>query len=164
MGFATTVNTAAGVLPKIIEAESAFNHAKLLRRSADAQWQLAGQQASAIEGIARTNQARGSRNAHMEQGRVRVDAAASNTAQEGSTYRRGVDMATRLQDDINAAANEQLERANQMRRQAAYDAWNTRNQAKQSRMSGIGAIASGLGSLIGGVATGLSGTGTGGKA
>ncbi len=157
MGFSAIATTVAGVLPAVIEAETAREHEKYLRRTADEQEKLAAQQAAAVEGTASANQMRGSRNAHMQLGRVRVDAAASNTAQEGSTYKRGVDMATRLQDEISAAANEQLERANQMRRQAAYDAWDTRNQARQSRLNAIGAAASGLGSLLGGIAGGLSG-------
>ena len=155
MGFSTIATTVAGVLPKVIEARAASEHAKVLRRSADAQEEIAAEQAAAVEATASANQVRGSRNAHMALGRVRAGAAVSNTAQEGSTYARGADMATRLQDDINAAANEQLQRANQMRTQAAYEAWDMRNQARQSRMAARGAAASGLGSLIGGLAGGL---------
>ncbi len=161
MGFptaATVVATAASVLPKVLEAESAFAQGKNLNRAAAAQQQLANQQAAAIEKIATQNQIRGSRNANAELGHARVDAAASNTAQEGSTYLRGADLATRLQDEIDATANEQLTRANQMRTQGAYDAWDLRNQARQSKAQGIGAVASGVGSLFSGMASGLSGS------
>ncbi len=160
MGFpaiATAIATTASVLPKVFEAEAAFAQGKNLNLAAAAQQQLANQQAAAIEKTATQNQIRGSRNAHAELGHARVDAAASNTAQEGSTYMRGADLATRLQDEIDAAANEQLTRASQMRTQGAYDAWDLRNQARQSKAQGIGAIASGVGSLFSGIASGLSG-------
>ncbi len=119
------------------------------------QERLAAEQAEAIETVASQNQIRGSRNANAQLAHARVDAAVSNTVQEGSTYERGEDLASRLQDEINAAANEQLNRANHMRRQGAYDAWDLRNQSKQSRAQGFGAVASGVGSLLGGIATGL---------
>ncbi len=162
MGFttiATVAATAAAVVPKIVEADAAFEQSKALRQAASEQARLAGKQADAIEATAAENQRRGSRNAHMEMGRERTDAAVSNTAREGSTYQRGVDLATRLQDEINASANEQLMRANSIREQGAYDAWDLRNQARQSKAQGIGAVASGVGSLFSGLASGLSGLG-----
>ncbi len=162
MGFSTVaavastaVSTAASVLPKVMEARGSYKQSDNLRRAADEQERLARRKAAAIEATAAANQSRGSRNALAELSRVRVDAAASNTVQEGSTYQRGVDMATRLQDEINAAANEQLERANSMRSQAAYDAWDLRNQANRSRVQGKAALVSGVGSLFSGVAAGL---------
>ncbi len=152
----TVAATAAAVLPKVFEAEAAFEQSRSLRAAADEQQRLAERQAAAIEATASANQMRGSRNAIAELGRARVDAAVSNIAQDGSTYQRGVDLATRLQDEINATANEQLARANSMRSQAAYDAWDLRNQAKQSRAVGVGAVASGVGSLFSGIAGGLA--------
>ncbi len=158
MGFstvATVATTAAAVLPKVMEASAAREQAKGLNRAAAEQERLAARQAAAMEGTASRNQMRAARNAVAELGHVRVDAAVSNTAQEGSTYSRGVDMATRLQDEINASANEQLERANSMRSQAAYDAWDLRNQARRSKMQGRAALVSGVGSLFSGIAAGL---------
>ncbi len=167
MGFSTiataTASTLASVLPKVIEAKSAFAQSKALNRAADEQERMAGKQASAIESTASANQMRGSRNALAEQGQARVDAAVSNTLQEGSTYERGADLATRLQDEINATANEQLMRANSIRSQAAYDAWDLRNQARQSRSLGKAAIASGIGSLFAGIGAGIAGASSGGS-
>ncbi len=97
---------------------------------------------------ASANQMRGSRNAAAQLAHARVDAAVSNTVQEGSTYMRGVDLATRLQDEINANANEQLQRANSVRQQGALDAWDLRNQAKQSRLQGIGSLFSAAASAL----------------
>ncbi len=160
MGFSTVATiaatTAAAVLPKVYEAKAARQQAAALNQAAAEQERLAAQQADAVEGTALENQRRGSRNAIAELGRARVDAAVSNTAQEGSTYQRGVDLATRLQDEINAAANEQLERANSMRLQGAYDAYDLRNQARQSRAASSAAVVSGVGSLFGGLAAGLN--------
>ncbi len=164
MGFLTVASTAAAVLPKVLEAGASFSQSKALRRAASEQERVAGQQAAAIEGVASENQMRGSRNAAAQLGHARADAAVSNTLQDGSTHRRGVDLATRLQDEINATANEQLLRANSIRTQAAYDAWDLRNQSRQSRLMGIGAVASGVGSLLSGVATAVKPAPTADKA
>ncbi len=158
MGFstvATVATTAAAVLPKVLEASAAQGQARALKQAASEQQRLAEQQAQAIERTASANQMRGSRNALAELGHARADAAFSHTAQEGSTYRRGADLATRLQDEINATAEEQLMRANSIRQQGAYDAWDLRNQARQSRAQAIGAVASGVGSLFSGAAAEL---------
>ncbi len=164
MGFSTVaavVSTAAAVLPKVYEAKAAKQQSKALYAAANEQERLANQQAKAIEATASQNQMRAARNAAAELGHARVDAAASNTAQEGSTYKRGADLATRLQDEINAAANEQLMRANSIRSQGAYDAWDLRNQARQSQAASKTAVASGIGSLFSGLASGLSGSSSG---
>ncbi len=161
MGFptvATIAATAAAVVPKIFEAKASFEQSEDQSQAADEQQYLANQQAEAYEETASANQRRGSRNAIAELAKNRVDAAASNTAQEGSTYLRGVDLATRLQDEIDANANELLTRANTIRRQGAYDAWDLRNQAKQSYTSGVGSAVSGVGSLFSSIATGLAGS------
>ncbi len=152
---ATAVTTAAAVAPKIYEAKAAAKQAQALDQAADTQQKLADQQAAVVENTAMENQRRGNRNALAELASARVDAAASNTAQEGSTYVRGVDLATRLQDEINSAANEQLARADQIRRQGAYDAQDTRNQATQSRATRKAATVSGVGALFSGIARGL---------
>ncbi len=158
MGFTTIATTAAAVAPKVFEAAAAFSQEKGLKRAAAEQERVSAQQADAIEAVASSNQMRGSRNAAAELGHARADAAASNTAQDGSTYGRGVDLATRLQDEIKANANEQLQRANHVRMQGELDAWDLRNQAKQSRLQGFGAVASGVGSLFSGLAKGMGGS------
>ncbi len=160
MGFstlATVATTAAAVIPRVYEASAASAQARALNAAANDQQRLANQQAQAIEDTASANQMRGSRNALARLGQARADAAVSNTAREGSTYRREADLATRLQDEINATANEQLTRANSIRQQGAYDAWDLRNQAEQSRAQARGAVASGVGSLFSGVASALGG-------
>ncbi len=157
MGFSSILTTTAAVLPKVLEAEAAFEQSKSLKRAANEQERLSNMQADAIEYSASENQKRMARNAQAELGHARVDAALSNTIQEGSTHQRELDLATRLQDDINAAANEQLSRANSVRQQGALDAWDLRNQARQSRAEGYGAVASGVGSLLSGLAKELGG-------
>ncbi len=160
MGFTTAAiitSTAAAAIPQFMGARASRRQAKHLEQAASQQEHLSAGQADAITETALDNQQRRARNARAELAAVRADAAVANTAQEGSTYLRGVDMATRLQDEISALANEELERGNQLRRQAAYDAWDTRNQARQSRQQARISTVSGLGSLIGGLATGLAG-------
>ncbi len=161
MGFTTAaiITTAASALPQFMGAQASRQQAKYLDRAAAEQQGLANSQADRITETAVANQQRQARNAQARLGTVRADAAVGNTAQEGSSYLRGVDMATRLQDEIAARANEELERGNHLRRQAAYDAWNLHNQARQSRAAGVASAVSGVGSLIGGLASALAGPG-----
>ncbi len=163
MGFTTiatigsVASSVATALPKAFEAKASYEEAENLKLAANEKERIAARKAAAIDATSTANQIRASRNAHAELARVRTDAAVSNTLQEGSTYLRGVDMATRLQDEISSTANEQLERANTLRYQAAYDAWDLRNQARRSKLAGKAAVASGIGSLISGLTSSLGG-------
>ncbi len=159
MGFTTAaiITSAAGALPQFLSAGASRQQARNLQSAATQQQKLANRQAEAITTTSLANQQRRARNARATLGTVRADAATANTAQEGSSYMRGADMATRLQDEITARANEELGRGNDLRTQAAYDAWNLRNQARQSRASGLVSAVSGIGSLFGGLAGGLAG-------
>lgn len=99
--------------------------------------------------VAQQNQIRASRNAQMELSSARSDAAASNLASEGSVVVREQDLATRLQDSITNAANEELQQVNTLRMQSSYNYLNTRNSAARAS---YGAYSS----LVGGIANGLS--------
>lgn len=156
MGFATAATTAASVIPAVFTAVTQRQESKTLKKAADIQEQMAGQQSSAMVDTAIRNQIRGERNANARLATARVDAAASNLADSGSVRVRERDLATRLQDEITANANITLQQANATLQQGMLNAWNTRNQARQAK---AGAIASGigaLGSLVGGIAGGLT--------
>lgn len=157
MGFATIATTTASILPKVLEAHALSQQGKMLNRAADEQEKLAGRQAAAIANTAMANQRREARNAQGQLAQARVDAAASNLAEDGSTYKREVDLATRLQDEITNNANATLQQANTLQQQAAYNAWDTRNAAKRSKMQALGSVVSGVGSLFSSLAGGLNG-------
>ena len=79
---------------------------------------------------------------------ARADAAAGNLVAEGSIAVRERDLATRLQDEITANANAELERANATLQRGAMDAWSTRQAAAQMRAQTLGNSLSTVGSLF----------------
>lgn len=159
MGFttiATTAAAAASALPHIIEYSSLRRQANELDSAAKQQQRLADRQADSLTSTALKNQQRSARNANARMDSARVDAAASNLADEGSARMREVDLATRLQDEITSTANTSLQQAHSIREQGAYTAWNTRNAAARARYQARGALLSGAGSLFGSLASSLS--------
>lgn len=159
MGFtaiAATASTVASVLPKAMQAQALRQQGKSLKAAASAQEQLANRQADAMAGAAQENQRRGARNAQAQLAEARTDAAASNLAADGTAYVREQDMATRLQDEIANAANATLQQADTVRRQGQFDAWNTRQAARQARAQAYGSGFSAIGSLFSGIASGLN--------
>lgn len=157
MGFATIATATASLLPKVLEAHALSQQSNMLNKAADEQEKLAGRQAASIANTAMENQRREARNAQNQIAQARVDAAASNLAEDGSAYKRELDLATRLQDEITHNANATLQQANTLQQQAAYNAWDTRNAAKRSKMQAWGSAASGVGSLFSSLAGGLNG-------
>ena len=150
MGFATTLlSTAAAVVPGLMQASALRQQSRALNQTASLQRNLDEQQARAMTSVALENQIRASRNAQMELASARSDAAASNLASEGSVVVREQDLATRLQDSITNAANEELQQVNTLRLQSTYNYINTRNSAARAS---YGAYSS----LVGGVASGVS--------
>ncbi len=159
MGFATIATTTAALLPKVLETHALTKQSKMLNKAANEQERLANRQAASIAGTAMENQRREARNAQAKLAHARVDAAASNLAEDGSTYKRELDLATRLQDEITNNANATLQQANTLQQQAAYNAWDTRNAARRSKMQAIGTAVSGVGSLFTSLAGSLNGGG-----
>lgn len=153
MGFTTTaiLSTAAAVAGKTVQAVAEHNQAKALEQAADLQQQLQERLAAAMTSTALENQRRGLRNARMETARARGDAARSNLAADGSSLTRETDLATRLEDDITNRTNAALQEVNTLRTQSALDNWDTRNQARQSRVRSLGTAISAAGSLFSGI-------------
>ena len=144
MGFTTLATTALAVgkiLPDAMQAHALNKQSKSLNSAANEQLRLAERQASHITSVTLANSRRGARNAAMQMGSARADAAASSLATEGSAHLREQDLASRLQDEINTTANATLHQANQTREQGALNAWNTRQAAAQAK---AGSISSGL--------------------
>jgi len=157
MGFTLTSAAAvASALPHAYQAYALNKQAKSLRNAANAQEQLANRQASAITEVAQANQRRGALNAQARLASARADAAASNLAEDGSAHARESDLAARLQDEISANANAALSRADAVRQQGAFDAWNTRNAAARAKSQAFGSALSSAGSLLSGIASSLS--------
>lgn len=155
MGFttlATAAVTAAKVLPDALQAHSLHKQSKALNNIAASQELMANQQAGRMEDSAVANQQRAARNAAAQMSAARADAVTSNLMPEGSAHVRELDLATRLQDEINLNTNAALEAAGRTRQQGRLQAWNTRSAAAQAKM---GAIGSGL-SVAGGLFSGIS--------
>ena len=152
MGFATDiVNTAAAVVPQLVQADIYRKQGKALEATANEQLKLANQQAGAMRDTASANMQRGARNTNARMAGVRMNALSSNIAGDGSVAVRERDLATRLQDEINANADSALADAENVRRQGALDAWNTRQAARRSKAQAVGSGMSAAGSLLGGI-------------
>lgn len=150
MGFTSDLLlTAAAVVPSMMQASALRQQSKMLNQTANLQRELDETQAKAMTEVAQENQIRAARNAQMELASARSDAAASNLASEGSVVVREQDLATRLQDSITNAANEELQQVNTLRLQSSYNYLNTRNSAARASYGSYS-------SLVGGVANGLS--------
>lgn len=158
MGFANVVTTAASVIPQLFTYSAQRQESKNLNRAADAQERLAHRQSDAIVNTAMRNQIRANRNANDEMASAHMDAVASNLADSGTVRVRERDLATRLQDEINANADTSLQQANATLQQGLFNAWNTKNLAKQARANATATGLNTIGSLIGGIAKGLGGT------
>lgn len=100
---------------------------------------------------AAANMQRGARNANARMAGVRLNALSSNMTGDGSVAVRERDLATRLQDEINANADSALADAENVRRQGALDSWQTRQAARRSGAQAIGSGMSAAGSLFAGV-------------
>ena len=152
MGFATDiVNTAAAVVPQLVQADTYRKQGKALEATANEQLKLANQQAGAMRDTASANMQRGARNTNARMAGVRMNALSSNIAGDGSVAVRERDLATRLQDEINANADSALAEAENVRRQGALDAWNTRQTARRSKAQAVGSGMSAVGSLLAGI-------------
>ncbi|MBR7110207.1 MAG: hypothetical protein IKC90_09210 [Akkermansia sp.] len=158
MGFTTlaTVATIAKALPDALQAHALNKQSKSLNSIAGEQELLAARQAAHMENAAVSNQQRGAKNAAAHLAAARADAAASNLATEGSAHLREQDLVTRLQDEINLQANAMLDKADQIRKQGALNAWNTRHAAAQAKAGSIGAAFGTVGSLFSSVAKQLN--------
>lgn len=152
MGFATDiVTTAATVVPQLVQADIYRKQGKALEATANEQQKLANQQAGAMRDTAAANMQRGARNANARMAGVRMNALSSNVTGDGSVAVRERDLATRLQDEINANADSALADAENVRRQGALDAWNTRQAARRSKAQAVGSGMSAAGSLLAGI-------------
>ena len=156
MGFttaATILTTAATVAGKAIEASAERKQARAMDAAAEERRRLAENQAGVIARTAMENQRREQRNAHMQLAAARADAAASNLLTSGTAAVRELDLATRLEDDINNRANAALQEANTIRSQGAYDALDLHTQSSQARLRGKGAWLGAAGGLFRGLSS-----------
>lgn len=169
MGFstlATTVAATAAALPKALEAYAYRQEGKNLSRAANVQEKLSIDQSENMIATALRNMRAESRNANDSMAHAYADAGASNLAEDGSVSTREKDLASRLQDEINLHADAALQEANTTRKQGAYEAWNTRMQARRAKSMARSSLISGLssfaGQMVGGLGKSLSGLGSSG--
>ena len=156
MGFPavlTLMSTAATVAGKAVEASAERKQAQAMNAAAAERRRIAGNQAAAITRTAMENQRREQRNARMQLAAARTDAAASNITASGTDTMRTLDLATRLEDDINNRTNAALQEADTIRTQGHYDALDLNTQSSQARMRSGGAWLGAAGGLFRGLSS-----------
>lgn len=147
------MSTAAAVAGKAIEASAERQQARAMNAAAEERRRLAENQAGVITRTAQENQRREQRNARMQLASASTDAAASNISGSGTAAVRSLDLATRLEDDINNRTNAALQEANTVRAQGAYDAHDLQTQASQARLRNQGAWLGAAGGLFRGLSS-----------
>lgn len=152
MGFASIISAAGALASGAVQAAAQRQQSTAYRDAAENQWKLASRTAEAITTTALENQRRSERNARMQLAEARADAAAGNLLQEGSTVRRELDLATRLEDEITNSTNAALQEANDTRLQGWYDRRSLLQQAgtahRNSRVSLLSGAVGALGALV----------------
>lgn len=151
MGFTTTsiIGAVALAAGKAIEAHGARQQSKELSKAAAQQQAIADNQADAITNTALENHRRNQKNARARMAAAKADAASSNVLSTGTILQRELDMATRLEDEINNSTNAALAEANTTRTQGTLTSWNTRMQAKAAKNRSLAAGIGGVGSVLG---------------
>lgn len=142
MGFTTVVtllSTAATVAGKAVEASAQRKQEREYNAAAEERRRLAEAQAAVITRTALENRRREQRNAQAQLATAAADAAASNLLSGGTSTVRELDLATRLEDDINNSTSAALHEANTIRSQGAYDAHDLQMHARQARLRSQGA-------------------------
>ena len=147
------MSTAAAVAGKAVEAQAERKQAEEMKKAAAERLRIAGNQAGVITRTAMENQRREQRNAQMQMASARADAAASNISASGTAEVRHLDLATRLEDDINNRTNAALQEANTTLTQGAYDARDLQMQASQARLRSKGAWLGAAGGLFRGLSS-----------
>lgn len=143
MGFETAAaiaTAAAAAAAKTAQAIGEHEQSKAYRRAATVTEQNAKNRAESIADIAMENQRREQRNARLQLARARADAGASNLLTSGSTSMRELDLATRLEDEINSRTDAALEEATRTYQQGRLDAWNLRQQSRNAFNSMLGPL------------------------
>lgn len=152
MGF--TVATLATTY--LLKAASDYQQAQAYKAQAnatgkagEAQAQIMQQQAALSDAVAMDNDHMRRRNARNELSAVRVDNAASNLLSDGTGLSREIDMATRLEHEINSQTDAALRQGHDLRTQAAYTRWDAGVQAQNLRRQAHGSKVSAVGNLAG---------------
>lgn len=140
MGFETAalVTMAASAAAKTAQAIGEHEQSRAYRRAAKTTEENARNRAADITDTAMENQRREQRNARMQLARARADAGASNLLSAGSVSKREMDLATRLEDEINSRTDAALEEASRTWQQGRLDAWNLRQQSRNAHNSMLG--------------------------
>lgn len=160
MGFATiasAVTSAFKAYGDYHQAGALKAQARATSQAGEAQAKLMERDAAANDAVALQNDRMQRRNARSELATVRTDNAVSNLAADGTGLEREMDMATRLEREINVQTDDALRRSSNMRAQAAYTRWDSdmmasslRRQAHGSNVSALGNLASAVIALGGG--------------
>lgn len=136
-------------LAKTAQAYQEHEQSRAYRKAARATETVANTQADAQTRTALDNSRREQRNAQMQMARARADAAASNILSSGTALQRELDLATRLEDEINNRTDAALEDASRIRRQGQLDAWNLRQQSRNAHNNMLASALEGGVNLLG---------------
>ncbi len=121
--------------------------AKATAQAGDAQARFMERDAAANDAVAMQNNRMMQRNSRSELSTVRTDNADSNLVSDGTGLSREIDMASRLQHEIDIQTNDALRQSSNMRTQAAYTRWDANQQASNLKRLAHGSNMSAIGNL-----------------
>ncbi len=157
MGFSTltpVLSLTSAVTKPIMKAAGNYQQAnaykaqaKATAQAGEAQARLMERDAAANDAIALQNNRMQQRNAQSEVSTVRADNADSNLISDGTGLNREIDMASRLQHEINIQTNDALRQSSNLRNQAAFTRWDANQQASNLKRSAHGYNVSAIGNL-----------------
>lgn len=122
--------------------------ARATAQTGDVQARLMERDAVANDAIAMQNNRMQRRNAQSELAAVRSDNAVSNLISDGTGLEREMDMASRLEREINIRTDDALRQSSNMRNQAAYTRWDADLQASVLKRKAYGSKMSAIGNLV----------------
>lgn len=154
MGFTATAITLLLQAANQYQQSQAYKaQANATAQTGEAQARLLEKQAAQNNAIAMENDRMKRRNARNELSAVRLDNAASNLLSDGTALSREIDMATRLEHEINVQTDAALRQGSDLRNQASYTRWDADIQSHNLRRKARSSNVSALGSLIGSFAS-----------
>ncbi len=145
-------NFVVGAVDHYQRARSYQAEASATKQAGEAQARFMERDAAVNDAIALQNNRMMRRNAQSEQAAVRADNAVANLVADGTGLNREMDMAARLEHEINIQTDDALRQSSNMRNQAALTRWNTDVQAINLKRKASGSNMSALGNLAGAAA------------
>lgn len=153
MGFepitlgALAVATAAQAAGSLLSSNASRSAAKATRAEGTANKAVLDQQADLTLETGRTNATRMQRDATNRLGLTYLDAAKGNLVHDGSVATREQSVASRLITEINDAAAQSMQQAQELRTKGNMEEWESRLRADALKKQATGTLLTGIGSL-----------------